>query len=56
MCGDEIHFQLYCNKFGGVVSKVGTGYVDFSIKGVATINQMMEVETNTSEIKGGCSQ
>ncbi len=55
LSGDEINFQLFSNRFGGVVSQVGSDFVDFTLKGVTTIDQMLDVETRTTEIKGGCS-
>jgi hypothetical protein len=53
--GDEIIFQLYANRFEGVITYVGTDYVEFTIKGTTSIDQMMEVDTRVTEIEGGCN-
>lgn len=55
LTGEEISFLLYSNQFGGVIAEIGSDYVDFTLKGTTLIDQMMEVETRTDEIKGGCS-
>jgi hypothetical protein len=52
--GEEIRFQLYSNRFEGVVTDVGADYVDFTIKGTTSIDRMMEVDTRVTEIEGGC--
>ncbi|NBC81993.1 MAG: hypothetical protein GVY19_01300 [Bacteroidetes bacterium] len=52
--GNEIRFQLFTNRFGGVVTEIGDDYVDFTVRGSTIIDQMMEVETNVDEIEGAC--
>lgn len=53
--GEEINFQLFTNRFDGVVTTIGSDYVDFTIKGTTTIDKMMEVDTKITELEGGCN-
>lgn len=52
--GDEINFQLFSNQFEGVITEIGSDYVDVSVKGVTTIDKIMEVDTKVGELENGC--
>ncbi|MGC9341849.1 MAG: hypothetical protein ACP5E3_04040 [Bacteroidales bacterium] len=52
--GEDIQFQLFANRFEGVVSFIGEDYVDFTVKGTTLVDRMLEVETKVSEIDGAC--
>ncbi|NBC83000.1 MAG: hypothetical protein GVY19_06415 [Bacteroidetes bacterium] len=52
--GKEITSQLLANQFGGVVSDIKGDYVEITIKGVATINNFFEVESEVNNLEGEC--
>jgi hypothetical protein len=39
----------------GVISDVGTDYVDISLRGYATMDEVFEGTTDVSDIEGACS-
>lgn len=53
--GEDIQFQLFTNRFEGVVTAIGEDYVDFTVKGTTLVDKMLEVETKVSEIEGACN-
>lgn len=54
LTGDEIVDQLMVNQFGGVVSEVGSSYVLITVRGVATIDNYMNIQSNVREVPGAC--
>lgn len=46
LSGQEITTQLLANQFGGVVSRVGSNFVDITTKGTVTFNSFFDVETS----------
>lgn len=55
LSGPEIATQMLFNFVTGVISDVGTDYVDISIRGNAEIDAVFEATTDVSEIEGACS-
>lgn len=55
MSGNEIVSQLLANQFDGVITEVGTDYVDITIKGTATIGKYFVAKTRAAELKGKCN-
>jgi hypothetical protein len=53
--GEDIQFQLFTNRFNGVVRAISPDYVDFTVKGNTIVDKMLEVETRVSEIEGACN-
>jgi hypothetical protein len=52
--GEDIQFQLFTNRFDGVVTEIGDDYVIFTVKGTTLVDRMLEVETKVEEIDGAC--
>lgn len=55
LSGEEIVYQLMANQFGGVVVDVQPKYVIISVRGSATIDNLMKVTTRTDDIPNACS-
>ena len=54
LSGEEINAQLLANQFGGVVSTIGSDYVDITIRGTAEVTNFYDVQSGVSEIAGAC--
>lgn len=52
--GKDIQFQLFTNRFDGVITDIGEDYVDFTVKGSTMVDRMLEVETKVEDIDGAC--
>lgn len=55
LSGEEIVFQLLGNLFGGVVSVVGTEYVDVQVRGTAEIANFYDAQAGVAQIADPCS-
>jgi hypothetical protein len=54
LSGEEINAQLLANQFGGVVSTIGSDYVDITIRGTAQVTNFYDVQSGVAEIAGAC--
>ncbi len=54
LTGDQIVSQLMANQFGGVVSNVGSDFVDITIRGSAEIANYYEAYRGVVEVPGIC--
>lgn len=55
LTGEEIVNQLRINQFGGVVTTVGATFVVITIRGTATIDNFMRVQSKATNITSPCS-
>jgi len=55
LTGPEIMTQMLFNFVGGVPATIGANYVDMSIRGHVSVDQMFEAQTDANDIPGACS-
>ncbi|SFZ92797.1 hypothetical protein SAMN05428642_102999 [Flaviramulus basaltis] len=53
--GGEIMTQFNFNGFSGVVTEIGSDYIEVSLKGITLINQLIDTTTETRDIPNACS-
>jgi hypothetical protein len=54
LSGAEIESQLGANRFGGVVLKVGSDYIGFSVRGMINISNYFDYKNSVNDIAGIC--
>jgi len=55
LSGEEIESQLIANKFGGVVIKVDSDYVEFSVRGTVKVANYFKYQNTVNDIVGICN-
>ncbi len=55
LSGPEIEAQLIANRFGGVVTEVGSDYIVVSIRGAVNVTNYFEYNNSLQDIIGACS-
>ncbi len=54
LTGPELATQLQFNFVGGIISKIGSDYVDLNIRGQAIMDEIFEATTEVNDLKGVC--
>ncbi len=55
LTGDEITTQFAFNSFTGVITNIGSDYVEVNVKGINLINRLIDTETISRDVEGACS-
>ncbi len=55
LSGAEIATQMVANRFGGVVTEIGSDYIVFSIRGAINVDNYFEYNNTLNDIHGGCN-
>jgi len=55
LSGPELVTQMLFNFVGGLIADVGSEYVDVTLRGTSTIDQLMEASTDVNDLPGGCN-
>ena len=55
LSGDEIVTQMLFNFVEGVVSNVGSDFIDITFRGNATMTSLFEGFTDVNELENGCN-
>ncbi len=55
LSGQEITTQFGFNSFTGVITDVGSDYIEVTVRGVNMINRLIDTETISRDVEGACS-
>lgn len=56
LSGEEITTQFNFNSFTGVITNVGSDYIEVTVRGVNLINRLIDTETISRDIEGACDE
>ena len=55
LSGEELRSQLQFSRFNGVVTQIGTDFLDISIKGTATLGKVLEARSEVKDVPSNCN-
>ena len=56
LSGEEITTQFGFNSFTGVITGVGSDYIEVTVRGINRINRLIDTETISRDVEGACDE
>ena len=54
LTGEEIMSQFHFNGFNGIVSEVGSDYIEVNVKGFTKVDKLIDTETSAEDVQTSC--
>jgi hypothetical protein len=55
LSGEEIKSQFHFNGFNGMITEVGSDYIEITLRAVATMNKIFKWKSEVQEVDPMCS-
>jgi len=54
LSGEEIMSQFHFNGFNGIVTEVGSDYIEVNVKGFTKVDKLIDTETSAEDVQTSC--